>query len=89
MLFVFLFIGLVIAVLALAAVMPSRYNVKKTIVIDRPISEVMNKVGDLNYFASWNPWQQMDPSATKVITGTPQTISHKYSWHGKKLGPAA
>jgi polyketide cyclase/dehydrase/lipid transport protein len=86
MLFVFLFIGLVLVVLLIGAVMPSRYNVEKTIVIDRSVNEVMDKVGDLNHFASWNPWQQMDPSATKTITGTPKTINHKYSWHGKKVG---
>jgi len=86
MLFVFLFIGLVAAVLVIGAIMPSRYNVEKTIVIDRSISDVMNKVGDLNYFASWNPWQQMDPSATKIVTGTSKTVNHKYSWHGKKVG---
>lgn len=86
MIFVFLFIGLVLAVLLIGAVMPSRYNVEKTILIDRSVSQVMDKVGDLNHFASWNPWQQMDPSATKTITGAPKTINHRYSWHGKKIG---
>jgi hypothetical protein len=86
MIFVFLFIAFVVGVLLLAAIMPSRYNVKKTAIIKRPVREVMNKVGDLNYYASWNPWQQMEPMAAKTITGTPQTVGHKYSWHGKKLG---
>jgi len=86
MIFVFLFIGLVIAVLLLAAMMPSRYKVEKTAIINKPIGEVMNKVGDLNHYARWNPWQQMDPSSSKNVTGTPQTTDHKYSWHGKKVG---
>jgi len=86
MIFVVLFIGLVIGVLLVAAFLPSRYNIEKTTVIRKPISVVMNKVGDLNYYASWNPWQQMDPGATKDVSGTPGTISHQYSWHGKKIG---
>jgi len=86
MIFVFLFIGLVIAVLLVGAVMPSKYNVEKTILINKPVTEVMNKVGDLNYYAIWNPWQQMDPAATRTVTGDPKTINHKYSWHGKKVG---
>ncbi|MFI5186977.1 MAG: SRPBCC family protein [Chitinophagales bacterium] len=86
MIFVFLFTGLIVAVLLIGAIMPSKYNVEKTTLINKPIGEVMNKVGDLNYYASWNPWQQMDPSAAKNVTGTAKTIDHKYSWHGKKVG---
>ncbi len=86
MIFVFLFLALVVGVLLLAAIMPSRYNVKKNTIINKPIDIVMNKVGDLNYYATWNPWQQMDPHATKTVTGTPGTRDHKYSWHGKKIG---
>ncbi|HMG67462.1 MAG TPA: SRPBCC family protein [Chitinophagaceae bacterium] len=86
MIFVFLFIGLVVAILVVAAFMASRYNVEKVAIINKPVAEVMNKIGDLNYYASWNPWQQMDPLATKTITGAPKTPGHRYEWHGKKVG---
>src|SRR5258705_6548313 len=86
MVFVFIFIGLVLAVLLISAFMPSRYQVEKTAIINKPVSEVMDKVGDLNHYANWNPWQQVDPSATKTVTGTPKTSGHKYAWHGKKVG---
>jgi hypothetical protein len=76
------FIGL----LLLALVMPRRYKVKRSIIIHKPASDVMSKVGDLNYYAQWNPWQQIDPTTTSTITGTPNTIHHKYSWHGRKIG---
>jgi len=86
MIFVYIFIGLVLVVLLISAAMPSRYNIEKSAIVNKPVVEVMNKVGDLNYYASWNPWQQSDPSATKTITGTPKTAGHKYSWQGKKVG---
>lgn len=86
MIFVFLFAAFIIAILLLGAVMPSRYNVEKTAIINKPVDEVMSKVGDLNYYSSWNPWQQMDPLATKTVTGAPKTMDHKYCWHGKKVG---
>lgn len=76
------FIGL----LLLALVMPKRYKVQRSIIIYRPARDVMDKVGDLNYYAQWNPWQQIDPTTTSTITGAPNTIHHKYSWHGKKIG---
>ena len=86
MIFVFIFIGLVVVILLISAFMPSRYQVEKSTVINKPVTEVMDKVSDFNHYARWNPWLQMDPPATKTITGTPKRSGHKYSWHGKKIG---
>ena len=86
MIFVYLFIGAVTGILLISAVMPRRYNVEKSTVINKTIDDVMDKVGDLNNYASWNPWQQMDPSATKTVSGIPKSVGHKYVWHGKKVG---
>ena len=46
----------------------------------------MNRIGNLNDYALWNPWAQMDPGASKTITGTPLQPGHKYAWQGKKVG---
>ena len=86
MIFVYIFIGFVSVFLIVSALMPRRYQVEKTMIIHKPVQEVMNKVGNLNHYASWNPWQQADPTGKKNVTGTPQTIGHKYSWLGKKTG---
>jgi hypothetical protein len=86
MIFVYLFLALVAGVLLISSFMPSRYNVEKKIIIDKPLEVVMDKVGDLNHYATWNPWQQADPTVTNTITGNPKTIGHRYSWEGKKIG---
>jgi hypothetical protein len=86
MIFLYIFIGGVVIILIVSALMPSRYYVEKTTVIKRPVSLVMDKIGDLNNYAKWNPWQQADPSSTKNITGIPKTVGHTYSWQGKKTG---
>ena len=46
----------------------------------------MSRVSDFNEYSKWNPWQQMEPAASKTITGTPGTPGHKYTWQGKKIG---
>ena len=86
MIFVYIFIGLVVTLLLVAAFMPKIYNIEKSIVILKPYHEVKAKVGNLNDYALWNPWQQSDPSATKTITGNANTPGHKYAWVGKKIG---
>lgn len=86
MIFVYIFIGLIVTLLLIAAVMPKMFNVEKNIVISRPAPEVMNKISDLNYYSKWNPWQQSDPSAKITITGAAGVPGHKYAWEGKKVG---
>ena len=86
MLFVYIFVVLIVTLLLITAAMPKFYSVERTIVINKPVPVVMNRIGNLNDYALRNPWQQADPSSKKTITGTPNTPGHKYAWQGKKTG---
>jgi len=86
MIFVYIFIGLIVTLLLVAALMPKAYNVERSIVIKKTVDQVKNYVGDFNHYASWNPWQQMEPAASKTISGRALTPGHKYEWKGKKIG---
>lgn len=86
MIVVYVLFGLIVLLLVAGSLLPKNYNVEKTTIIKKPMQQVMDRVGDLNYYSQWNPWQQMDPSAKSKITGTPKTQGHKYAWEGKKVG---
>jgi hypothetical protein len=86
MIVVYIILGLIVLLLLISAMMPKSYNVEKTNIIKKSVVDVMNKVGNLNSYSKWNPWQQMDPAAKATITGTPNTPGHKYAWEGKKTG---
>jgi hypothetical protein len=86
MIVVYIIAGIPAALLVLSFVMPSKYMVEKTVIINTPAFTVINNVADLNQYSSWNPWQQMEPTAKATITGTPKTPGHKYAWIGKKIG---
>jgi hypothetical protein len=86
MIVVYVIIGLIALILLIAALLPGTYLVEKSAIIKRNPSLVMDRVGDLNYYSQWNPWQQMDPTAKATISGTPKTPGHKYAWEGKKVG---
>ena len=79
-------IGLVLVLLLIALILPGRYQIEKTSIINKSVPEVMDKIADLRHYAAWNPWQQSDPRAIGSITGIPKTIGHKYAWEGKKVG---
>jgi len=84
MLVVYIILGIILGILLLAYLMPSKYMVEKSTIIKKSVAEVMDKVGNMNYYSQWNPFQQMDPTAKAIITGTPKTVGHKYEWEGKK-----
>lgn len=86
MIFVYIFVGLIAALLIIAAFLPKIFNVEKTIIVKRPLDQVRNFVADLHYYSAWNPWQQSDPSVKSSITGSPGIPGHLYEWRGKKVG---
>jgi len=86
MIILYILVGLILTLLLVAALMPKTFNVEKTIVIKKPVATVMGRVGNLNYYSQWNPWQQADPTAKNKITGTETTAGHQYASEGKKIG---
>jgi Polyketide cyclase / dehydrase and lipid transport len=86
MFIIYILLGLILALLLAAFLMPKVYHVEKSVIISKSSSAVMDKIADLNYYSKWNPWQQSDPGAASTITGTPATAGHKYAWVGKKIG---
>lgn len=86
MIVVYIVVGLIVLLLIIAALSPKRYNIEKSIIIGTPRNVVLDKVANLNYCKDWNPWQQTEPSAKAIISGTPKTPGHKFEWEGKKIG---
>ena len=86
MIVLYILLGIIATLLIASALMPKVYNVEKSTIIRKPVSTVKEHVSNFNHYAGWNPWQKMEPAATKSITGTPGTSGHKYSWQGKKIG---
>lgn len=86
MIVLYIVLGLIATLLIAASLLPKSYNVEKNIVIKQPADFVMQRIGDLNYYSQWNPWQQSDPTAKSTITGTAGSAGHKYAWEGKKVG---
>ncbi|HLF46413.1 MAG TPA: SRPBCC family protein [Chitinophagaceae bacterium] len=89
MVFIYILPGLILLSLIAALLLPKNYNIEKSTIIKKNISETMDKVGDLNFYSLWNPWQQSDPTAKGTVTGIPKTAGHKYAWTGKKVGIGA
>ncbi len=86
MIALYIILGIIILAAILSAVMPAKYVVEKSVVINKAPSEVYSKIADFNYYREWNPWQKSEPTAKYKIIGTPNTVGHNYEWEGKKIG---
>jgi len=86
MLVLYIALGIIAIFIITALILPENYNIEKTTIVKKTLAEVMDRVGNLNYYSQWNPWQQSDPNTKSTITGTPKTPGHKYAWKGKKTG---
>jgi len=86
MIVVYIIIGVALLLLIMALLSPPRYQIERSIIIQKTQPEVMGRVADLNSYKEWNPWQKMEPGAKSVITGSARKPGHKYEWNGKKIG---
>ncbi|MBA2500115.1 MAG: SRPBCC family protein [Chitinophagaceae bacterium] len=86
MIIIYILAGLIVGLLIMAAFMPNKYRIEKSVIISRSPSDIKEKIVNLENYSRWNPWQQMDPAAQKRITGRAGAPGHKYEWNGKKVG---
>lgn len=86
MMFIVFILIFIAAVLIIALILPSRYEVKKSTTITSDISKCFNMIADLNNYRDWNPWAKMEPTANTKISGDPKTVGHQYTWEGKRIG---
>ena len=86
MILVYIIAGLIGLIFIIPAIMPGKYSVEKSIVINKMPDVVFDHVANLNHYRDWNPWQKMEPGAKANVTGTPKTVGHRFEWEGKKIG---
>jgi uncharacterized protein YndB with AHSA1/START domain len=72
-----------IAVLALViATRPAHLHVERSLAISAPPALVFPLINDFHAWASWSPWEKLDPNMKREISGAPQGKGALYSWSG-------
>jgi hypothetical protein len=78
-------LGLVAILVVLAGVIASRpadFAVTRTATMNAPADVVYGQVIDFHEWASWSPWDQMDPAMKREYLGAPAGVGAKYEWTG-------
>lgn len=86
-----LFVALVLVALfffGLAYFLPQAGHVERSIVIERPASQVFDMVNSFQRFDEWSPWHRKDPQMQTMVSGAESGFgaTHKMVSENPKIG---
>lgn len=73
---------LMAAILIYAATKPDTFQVQRSTHIAAPPEKIFGLIQDLHQWASWSPWEKMDPAMKKSYSGTSQGAGATLDWDG-------
>ena len=80
-------VALMAIVLALAATKPDTFQVQRSASMQAPPDKILLQINDFHNWASWSPWEKLDPAMRKTFSGSPSGKGSVYAWEGNsKVG---
>lgn len=78
-----LVLGIVVAaLLVVIATRPDEFKVERSVTVAAPPIVAFSQVNDFHGWASWSPWDKLDPNMKRVYEGSPSGQGAVYSWTG-------
>ena len=81
-LYIILSISVLLLILGLLA--PKRYELNRSIVINRPLQEVFEYLRYIKNQDDWSPWKKKDPNMKQSFSGTDGEVGFISKWEGDK-----
>lgn len=71
-------------ILILAAMKPDTFVVSRTATINAPPEKIFPLINDYKNWASWSPYEKVDPEMKRTFSGPSSGNGSVYEWHGNK-----
>lgn len=84
MLFLYIIGAIVLLFILLALIAPKHYEVKRSIIINKPLPEVFDYLKYIRNQDHWSPWKKKDPEMKQESIGTDGEIGFISKWEGNK-----
>lgn len=78
--FLYILLALILLIVVLMLIAPKKYEVSRSIVVNKPLAEVYNYLKYIKNQDSWSPWHERDPNMKKEYTGTDGEIGFVSAW---------
>lgn len=80
----YVLLAIVFLIVILGIIAPKNYEVKRELVIKKPLSEVFTYLKSLKNQDNWSPWAAKDPNMKKTFTGKDGEVGCISAWEGNK-----
>ena len=84
--FLYGLVALLVLIVAVGFVLPSRYHVERSLEIKAPAEKVFGLVNDPKQWATWSVWNKRDPAMKVAYSGAPEGVGAKWAWESKTEG---
>jgi hypothetical protein len=75
-------LAVIAIILGLAATKPDTFTVQRTASIKAAPDKLLPLVSDFHNWASWSPWEKLDPNMQRTFTGAASGKGAVYAWKG-------
>lgn len=75
-------IAVLAAILIYASTRPDNFRVQRSTSIKAPPEKIFPLIADFHNWASWSPWEKLDPAMQKTLSGAASGQGAIYEWEG-------
>lgn len=86
---VIILVVLVLAFVVVGLMLPSKYEVVRSVTINAPQEKVHAVIGDLNQWPKWANWWRTYPGMTQTMSGNGTDVGSKMTWTEPSIGNGA
>lgn len=76
--------AIVLLIVVLGLIAPNNYEVRRSIIIERPLAETFQYLKSIKNQNEWSPWKKKDPNMTQSFEGTDGEVGFISKWKGNK-----
>ena len=83
--FLYILIGLLViiaAILITASTKPNTVRYERSIVVHAPPERILPHLVDFHKWATWSPWEKVDPGMKRDYSGAASGRGARYAWNG-------
>ena len=80
----YIIFGLLAIIVLLALIAPKKYEVHRSIVINKPLPEVFEYLKHIKNQDHWSPWKKKDPNMKQEFVGNDGEVGFIAKWDGNK-----
>jgi len=74
-------------ILGFAAIKPDEFRIQRAAGLKAPPEKIFPFINDFHNWASWSPWEKLDPALKRTYSGAASGRGAVYEWEGnKKVG---